>query len=211
MSPLWTQARDFIRTLFRCCGEPQEIAKQGFIARKLYAHFLAWIRAGETLLRRMLLIEANALSVPPPSRRQPAGKMPAVRQRKLIEFLPEQPDDWRVSFRCPLDRRRLAGEVVDAAPPSQTETQRRRGAGAPSFFSPWPLALRAEALLRICNNPAPYIARLARFITRAPKAIARIMKPPHQRTRQSGDPAPMRDIVGHDLWDGADLALSNTS
>jgi len=211
MHPLWTQARDIIRTLFRCCGEPQDIAREGNISRKLYDHVLTWIRAGETLLRRMLLIEAHAQASPPRANARPRG---GQRQRKLVTFYPDKPDDWRVHFRCCVSERRLpAGKASEHA-----SQECRQDAGAPSAKAPklpvlstWPLALRAEALLRICNNPAPYIARLARVIARTFAVVARILKPPHQRKRQSGDPPHQIDIIGHELWSDLCAALPNTS
>jgi hypothetical protein len=211
MSPLWTEAREIIRTLFSCCGEPQDIAQQGFINRRLYDHVLAWIRAGEILLRRMLLIEAMAQSgspAPPPAQhtREP-------RQRTLVEVFPDKPDDWRVSFRfthkvCA----RSARKPLQGAP---LQMAQKRGLEARSasrnVFSTWPLALRAEALLRICNNPAPYIARLARLIARAPKRIARMLAPLRQRKRKSGDPPAILDIIGRETWVRIETASPNTS
>jgi hypothetical protein len=202
MSPLLTTAREIIRTLFHACGEPQAIASQGYISAKLYDLFLTWIRAGETLLRRVLLIEAYALApVPPASSRQLSPRTP--RKRQLVAFYPDKPDDWRVSFHCavPMERRR----------PRRPSPAHAGETPALHIFSTWPLALRAEALLRVCNNPAPYIARLARAIARIPKLIARICKPPHKRKRKSGDPPHIEDIIGREAWARIEAASPDTS
>jgi hypothetical protein len=205
MHPLWTKARDIIRTLFLVNGEPQNIASLGHISRKLYAHVLSWIRAGETLLRRMLLIEAHALNAPPPRKQQRENRK---RQRKLVTFHPDKPEDWRVHFRCISSSPARGGSVE--------RRSRETKEDAPPFaafdaIDTWPLALRAEALLRICNNPAPYIARLARVIARKAALVARILKPPHEPKRRSGDPAHQPDLIGRAFFAELNAALPNTS
>jgi len=42
----------------------------------------------------------------------------------------------------------------------------------------WPLAERAEALLRAFNNPAPYAKRLARRLHTAPQRAAQLTRHP---------------------------------
>jgi hypothetical protein len=151
---LWRIAQAFITTLFNVFGAPEEIAAQDTLTPKSHRLLCDWLRVGEALLRRLLLIEAAHCAKPnvrPPLRPQRA------RIRKVVAFDAEHPEEWRVSFRCVLDRRR----------------PRRRNAGAPRkaakrFHSAWPLAERAEALLRAYNDPGPYARRLARRLHAAP-------------------------------------------
>lgn len=157
--PLWLIAQDFINVLFSIFGQPEEIAERHTIMRDQWQLLSKWLRAGEALMRMLLLIEAAAL--PKPNTR-PLLRPKRKRKKRIMEFWPDRPDDWRVSFRAiPLDRRR----------------PRRRDAGAPRksdpwdaarFKSAWPLAERAEALLRVFNNPSAAARRLSRRLYAVP-------------------------------------------
>jgi hypothetical protein len=182
---LWRAAGAFLATLFNLFGAPEAIAAQGALSAKAHALTLAWVRAGEALLRRLLLIEAAALA--PPAFRQQTVRARSPRQRRLREFFADKPEDWRVSFRsCVGDTRARRGRVPMCA----------TGACVSPTRSAWPLAERAEALLRAYNTPAPFAARLARRLRAGVLRMAQVLALPRRRKRRSGDPPHLADIVG---------------
>jgi len=206
---LWQAARDFLCTFFNFVGHPADLAAKRVVDAKTHAHLIAWLRAGEHFLRRLLLVEAHALPVPPPCRRQSAGTPPA-REPHLLDT--SNPETWRTSLRL-LERRRLAGGEVRFAPPSSF----KHNAGeepALQVHPTFPLARRYEALLRAFNNPLPIARRLARSLARAPQRAEPLRARPHQPKRKSGDPAPYIDIIGREPWrdlEGLLPALANSS
>jgi hypothetical protein len=145
----------------------------------------------ESLLMKLLLIEASRVSVPPPCRRQkPAGKTPAAR-----EFTPEDPTNpatWRVRFTprippSPQQQRQRARQYAAAAGPRIRDlgppilvrdiwrdnarraliarlTPKLAAASAPAraLAKARKLARRFEALRRAIASPAAAIAALAR-------------------------------------------------
>jgi hypothetical protein len=156
---LWRIAREYIVSLFNLFGAPEAIAGQPLYAdtRKL---LLQWLRTGEAIMRQLLLIEASALGpLPPPP--PPRSRKPRIRRR--VEFFADKPEDWRVSFRIFMERGRPRPRVHVS--PNQT---RARTPALHKFFNPWPIAERAEALLRAFNNPEPYARRLARRLRGQP-------------------------------------------
>jgi len=177
---LWRFARRFFCNLHLAWGNPCDVAAMPFLSRKIRDLFASWIRVGEAVMRRMLLIEAALLDVPPPSRRQPAGKMPAVRKRKLIEFHADKPEDWRVSFNCisQAERRLPAGTSRTRIAENQPQSRLEDGAPTTGYFSAWPLALRYEALFRAFNDPQPYARRLARRLHAHPHLIEPLLEAP---------------------------------
>jgi len=156
----WLLAQSILNTLYNLFGEPQDIAQQGWVSRQSHALMARWIRSAEALLRRLLLLEAAALKLPPAPAPRRALR---VRKRRLHEFYPEDPQTWRVSLRCSAPQNRRRGGRT-----------RRGGALCDTFV----LALRYEALLRAYNDPAPYARRLARRLARTP-AIAETVLTPH--------------------------------
>jgi len=78
-------------------GDPSHIAAKHTLTLKAHQLLASWLRAGEAMMRRLLLIEAAAY--PKPNTR-PLLRAPRKRTRKLMHFYPETPEKWRVSFRC---------------------------------------------------------------------------------------------------------------
>ena len=62
----------------------------------------------------------------------------------------------------------------------------------PRFRSAWPLAERQEALLRVCNNPAPYAKRLAARLRKNKALVTRLCASAWSE---------FRDTIGHTLHD----------
>jgi hypothetical protein len=167
---LWRTAQTFLGLLFNLFGNPEDVAERHTLTKKPYKLLLDWLRAGEALLRRLLLIEASAH--PKPNTR-PLLRAQRKRTRTLRYFTPEEPEKWRVSFRT------FASPVAGPAKRPRSRSEKR-------FFSAWPLAERYEALIRVFINPAPFAARLAR----------RLFATPHRQRELTSHPANAPDLIG---------------
>ncbi len=217
-APLWRAMRAFLCLVFDLFGEPSDIAASGMLSRKTRALIAPWLRAGEAFLRRLLFIEALALAddvrVRPPTKRAPR-----IRVRKLYEFFPDKPEDWRVSFRllppARVMRRRsgsarrrvrlpplkLAPQLVlpRPQPAMRVNTLRAAVRTASLHTSPraprdpanaWPVAERLEALLRAYHDPHANAVRLVRLLHRnEPRALAALRPEPDQVMHRFGAPA----------------------
>jgi hypothetical protein len=166
---LWRVAEAFLGILHTLFGSPAEIAARRTLTHKPYALMLSWLRAGEALMRRLLVIEAAAYAKPnTPPRLWP--KRP--RARRAVAFWQEKPEDWRVSFRCFADRPSHARGAVSG----QSNEQR--------FHEAWPAALRFEALIRAFNDPHAYARRIAKRLHANPPRLAELLHaPPEYDTR----------------------------
>ncbi|MEZ5958478.1 MAG: hypothetical protein R3C27_14845 [Hyphomonadaceae bacterium] len=94
---LWHVAAAFLQVLHALFGGPEHVAARHTLTGKAHAQLAAWLRCGEAMLRRLLLIEAAAY--PRPNTR-PLLRAPRKRVCKLMHFTPEATGEWRVSFRC---------------------------------------------------------------------------------------------------------------
>jgi len=192
---LWRAAQAFLAIVFDLFGAPEQLAARHTLTLKDHQLCAQWLRAAEALMRRMLFIEAALVELgPPASSRQndSAGKMPAPRPRQLIGFDADHPEAWRVSFRCfNPDRRLPAGKK-----------KCRQDAGAPKFCSAWPMAERFEAMLRVCNNPAPFAKRLAARLRKAPALVQRLCASAWTE---------FRDTIGHTLHDVLAKPIANAA
>jgi hypothetical protein len=195
--------RAFLCLLFDLFGEPGDIAARGLLSRKNRALMLPWLHAGEAFLRRLLFIEALALSV---ETRAPARKRAArPRVRRLHHFCADKPDDWRVTFRLAPSARRAGGGggrrltrpalalppalVMPALQPAQFQLARALCAhrsAAPrqttqraerDADNAWPMAERFEAMLRAYNDPEPAARRLARLLQCKPQRALQALRP----------------------------------
>jgi hypothetical protein len=173
---LWRIAEAFMHALCALFGNPDDVAAQHTFTTKPYALLLDWIRAGEAILRKLLLIEAAALGAT--TFAPPAPPTHRKRERKLIEFSADKPEAWRVSLRCFTSPtlRQTQRNAADSASVnlslSKAERPDRR------FHSAWPVAERYEALVRVFNNPAPYAHRLARRLQAHPQRAATLTRDP---------------------------------
>lgn len=174
-----------IHQLFGLFGEPQQIAALQLIDRKTHELLSRWLRGCECVLRQLLLIEASALTAPRP---RSAAKGTTRRSSELVDDSApchhdlDHPETWRVSFRVlssPSHRASVPQEARDeggAAPPSDRfAITSPANAGRNPFCSAWPLALRAEALLRAFNDPLPFARRLAARLHRKPHRAGEIV------------------------------------
>jgi len=96
---LWRVAEAFMHILAALFGDPGQVAAQHTLTLKAHQLLASWLRAGEAMMRRLLLIEAAAHAKP---NTRPLLRAPRKRTRRLMHFFPETPEKWRVSFRCSL-------------------------------------------------------------------------------------------------------------
>src|SRR5262249_57842877 len=94
---LWRIVRSLIVELCQLFGEPGEIARRVAITGPARALMLTWLRACETALRHMLVIEAAAIVGTLPRLRP--SKQKHLRSRRPYIHDPDYPEAWRVSFR----------------------------------------------------------------------------------------------------------------
>lgn len=208
---LWAAARALITTIFALFGDPAHIAWQHTHRQSERALLLKWLRAGEALMRHLLLIEAAHYAKP---NTRPLLREPRTRVRRLVTFEADKPEAWRVSFRCfssparggsvsaqramamGAQQAQLSNDGARVAPSvARGDTSPVTGGGKhgrlsreerwcseywpkPKFYSAWPLALRAEAMLRAFNNPEAYAKRLARRLHATPHRAAQMTRYP---------------------------------
>jgi len=170
---LWAAARTLISSIFTLFGGPSDIAAQHTHRKSERTLLLKWLRAGEALMRHLLLIEAAHYAKP---NTRPLLRASRKRARRLMTFEADKPEAWRVSFRT-MDRRRPAG--MRRCWPARTPAVHKR------FFSAWPLAERTEALLRAFNNPEPYARLLA----------ARLHATPHRARELTQHPPNLPHVI----------------
>jgi hypothetical protein len=177
---LWRIVQGFLNVLYATFGAPEEVAARHTLTRHAHALMAAWLRAAEMLMRRLLLIEAAAY--PKPNIR-PLLYKKRTRVRKLMGFSPDEPEKWRVSFRC-------FSAVLSGV--THTQTQKARDVRKVSAMgvchpivchprepttlrSAWPLAERYEALIRVFNDPTKYAQRLARRLHATPHRVVEVL------------------------------------
>jgi hypothetical protein len=177
---LWRIAEAFLHVLHSLFGAPEDVAREHTLTRAAHTLMLSWLRVGEALLRRLLLIEAavysGALHCNEPGT---SVRQPRQRARKRMSFTPENPEDWRVTFRCFSSSPAISGGSVE------TRSGKTKGRVAPSdrpagFHSAWPLAERYEALLRVFNAPHAYARRLAKRLHAQPQRLSAVLEAPDE-------------------------------
>ena len=170
---LWRIAESFLHFLYNLFGAPETVAARQMLERGAHKLMASWLRAGEALMRRLLVIEAGAY--PKPNTRAllwPKRK----RARREVAFWPDKPEEWRVSFRSfNMDRRR---------PRRPTPAHAGEAPAVHKFYSAWPLAERYEALLRVFNDPTHYARRLARRLHATPHRLKPLLHAPPDTARR---------------------------
>jgi hypothetical protein len=174
---LWRVAEAFLGVLNALFGAPEQVAARHTLTAKAHAHLASWLRAGEAMLRRLLLTEAAAF--PKPNTR-PLLRPPRQRVRKLREFSADAPDAWRVSFRIFHLPPRRGGSAEPRGGEAKGEVAREEN----RFRAAWPLAERYEALIRVFNDPAAYARRLARRLHATPHRLGEILRAPPEATHR---------------------------
>ena len=202
---LWRIASEFIATFFGLFGDPEQIAMQRVFSKAAYELLLPWLRAGEWLVRELLLIEAALLGARAfrPALFTSKNARLKARAPRLGKFHCDDPEAWRVSFRIFVKRgdthahaaaRQHCPTMANACVSPRTHAHaaarqhcttmanacvspRRRPPR--SHYGAWGIAQRCEALLRVFNDPAAFAARLARRLFAKPaRAPALLQAPP---------------------------------
>jgi hypothetical protein len=162
---LWRIAEAFLNILHSLFGAPEDVAREHTLTRAAHMLMLSWLRVGEALMRRLLVIEAAAF--PKPSPRAPRSTR--QRARRLMSFTPENPEDWRVSFRY----------GAPASSPAKAEAKTPAGPRRSiNLRSAWPLAERYEALLRVFNAPHAFARRLSNRLRARPHLLPAVLHAP---------------------------------
>lgn len=214
IADLWRELRAWLAAALAATRGPAAIAK--ILTRAEHGAFKRRLHFIESLLMKLLLIEAARTPVPPASSRQlpldcpqpgrnwrgPAGWKPAVRSED-----PARPETWRVCFR-PRLRGLLKRNASQAPRPLPT---RRMLAAIRAQTKARALARRFESIRRVIANPRRAIAALARRLRalgRAARALAQaiaLARPP----RCASMPMPLAHAMVHANDAGA--AFHNTS
>jgi hypothetical protein len=166
----------FIVTLFNLFGAPDRVAREGMLTRAQHKLLTSWLKAGEAMLRRLLLIEARALTVAPVTPRTHTRK-PRVTHPHAFDA--DSPETWRVSFRCSY-RRLPAGNGARNAKQSLPARSRR-------YANAWPIAERMEAMLRVYNDPTTRARSLARWLARHDDRAIELVEAPEEAARLFGE------------------------
>jgi hypothetical protein len=138
---------------------------------------LEWLAPVEALVRRILLLAA--LNAPAPAANVRARHTRETPVRSALRDawrweLSENPADWRVLFGVWPHGPTRAPAIANAIPWPATPRPA-------ADFNAYPLARRLEALLRVAENPAAAVARMARKLAlrraEAPRAFAPFRHP----------------------------------
>jgi hypothetical protein len=206
---LWAIAQHFLGVLFDLFGAPEVIAARHTLRRSEWAMLAKWLRAGEAMMRQLLLVEASHCAKP---NTPPLLRKQRARARKLVGFDADTPENWRVCLRLSLPgrsaKREEPGSIGQQAASDEWTPDRRvlthagPGNGGISredrwcaekvrreiFHSAWPLAERAEALLRVFNDPLPFARRLARKLYARPHQARALLRYPREAPDLVGEP-----------------------
>jgi hypothetical protein len=189
----WHGFRAFLSVTLLCFGAPRALYENLSILRTDRNEMFGWLRALESIARRLLLIAAaqdrSPIAVLPPRRfRGPAKGVTAMGdERRVYDFV--NPSKIRAEFKI-------------APPPSRdapVASQRGPACGAEArpFFhlAPFhlsnaaPLAARLEALIRVYKDPASYVTRLRQMLAqqqgRFKQTLCRRIAQPPARTPPS--------------------------
>ncbi|MEJ0058160.1 MAG: hypothetical protein WDM79_00500 [Terricaulis sp.] len=82
--PLWRSARHLLARFFTLFGAPEDVAAERVLRAERHKQLAAWLRAGEAIMRRLLLIEAAALPRPNLERQRPRAKR--ARMKRIVAF-----------------------------------------------------------------------------------------------------------------------------
>ena len=183
---LWRVAAAFMHILHALFGAPEDVAARHTLRFEAHKLMASWLRAGEAMMRRLLLIEAAAHAKP---NTRPLLRARRKRTRKLMTFTPDAPEKWRVSFRTfhlpprrggSVERSETKGDAPKRPRLSREERWCAEHRPKPKFRSAWPLAERYEALLRVFNDPSAYARRLARRLHTTPHRLRELLRAPRE-------------------------------
>ena len=152
---LWAHARRLLADALRASGGPAAIARA--LAEAARAAFKRQLARLESLLMKLLLIEASKRAAEPPA---PRARTAACADRAPTQAPPEDPADpetWRVRFHPRLPRPPQQG--ASAPPPARATPESRAQRKAHR------LARRFEAIRRVIAAPQRAISTVARRLS----------------------------------------------
>lgn len=183
----WRRVRAMFARAADIVGAVERLARLVSLAPARRRAIAGCIGLIETIVRKLLLVEASALraaeqSAPranrgpqfeivmlpaaPEARRAPAGS-----RAEPDAFDPAQPHTWRVRFQLAPPRDQLTVAACNGprirplwGPPPPPPTSRQPAANVTP--APLRLALRMEALRRVIADPVPHVRRLLRTLPR---------------------------------------------
>jgi hypothetical protein len=192
LEAVWEALRLWARAMVNALGEPASIAAGLLLPRAIREDILAFLAPLEAGVRRLLLIEAAALPRPneapvPVSR----GRVSANFREDPVRALPEDSREWRCSFR-------LWPAATRSETPRQTPTI--RATKRVIHYNAFPLARRIEAVIRVLEDRAAYVAKIARRLHADPVETRAAFRPFHAR-------APSANFLLRDIHRETELAL----
>ena len=171
LTSLWQRLCSMFARAADIIGKPETLARVEALTHKRRHEIACWLARIECIARKLLFAEAATLTVEPDKPQATTrAAMPRSRARKAID--PTQPHTWPARFRLapprdpcavPESRAPRIRALWGSTPPTPAPTNR-----APAQATPAPLhlAIRAEALRRVLENPHPHARRLARLFHR---------------------------------------------
>jgi hypothetical protein len=195
---LWTAARDLFERMRGAVGEAAEIARQTWLPERQIAEARRWLRTLETMVRRLVLIEAaarrvetrgpklrNVVHLTNPVAPKPAPPPRAAARSYSFKLWPRpatHPARIRMLGPPVLVREIWRGNLRSA---HARQLNMVRFLRTPE---PLRIARRIDALERVLANPERTIRRLARRLRVSPSTAQRIalQRPPR---RSCADPA----------------------
>jgi hypothetical protein len=152
---LWRVAEAFLHVLYNLFGAPEDVAFRHTLTREPYRLMLSWLRVGEALMRRLIAIEAAAFPKPnTPPRLWPKR----TRTRREIGFDDDEPEAWRVTFRCLLGPTPFSRHQSKPTKKTPRRSKPKRPYGAPAT-SP----ARTSANRQLASAPSKRISREDRW------------------------------------------------
>ncbi len=168
---LWQTLRAYIESACALFGLPSAIAQKIWLSRAEYALVVGFLRPLEALLRRLLFIDALALTPAIACVEHKTRIRRAMPANTGGHFNLEDSQSWRAHFNlgAAWDRRHSAGKQV-----------RRKLPPLVNAVSAAPLALRLEALIRGYNNREPLAQRLANVLARKTALVRALLAAPRR-------------------------------
>jgi hypothetical protein len=186
-------ARQLLIFLVRDVWGPASLALQGVIWQWKKFEILDLLRPTELVLRRMLLIEAvllagsQTLPPPRPSRARHGARRHTSRQANAPDFDPVRPESWSVSFNVIPGVQRPGGpkrRLPPVWPDRPSMEPDRAGRWRRKLHVSLPIARRLEAVIRVINNPVPFVRRLAFRLRRSSNPNVRLLVIPRRPRRR---------------------------
>lgn len=171
LAAFWRRLRAMFARAADIIGRPEALALFDALPRKRRHDIACWLARLECIARKLLFAEAATLTLPAEAART-AAHAAKSRTRAHKPFDPARPNTWPARFKLapprdphtvPESRAPRIRALWGATPPALVPAKR---AETQATAAPLRLAIRAEALRRVLENPHPHAERLARLFHR---------------------------------------------